>query len=267
MCDPRLTLLLFHVAHANIASQLYFVAYQGRVFVYRPRSSLAQSLPQLPDLQLAPAQSNIGAAIGGFVDEANPHLINHLVTGHLGKKEIVVACYDDGDVVAYYVKDVAMRIAGCPNETASLIGTSPQEFFHDNVGHTAWGLAVHQKSRLLAVSSNRHEVTVFAFGLDQKNTESKKPSARSRPEEPDVNVRRRTRNWRIIVLMSPECDNIPNISFVDDSDGHAEKICAIDISGAIWLAEIWKPHQPPTYIAPLPPTMIMSEESLHTRSR
>jgi hypothetical protein len=34
-------------------------------------------------------------------------------------------------------------------------------FFHENVGMTAWGLALHEESRLIAVSSNRREVTVF----------------------------------------------------------------------------------------------------------
>jgi len=37
-------------------------------------------------------------------------------------------------------------------------------FFHENVGKTAWGLAIHEKSRLIAVSSNLREVTVFCFG-------------------------------------------------------------------------------------------------------
>ena len=37
-------------------------------------------------------------------------------------------------------------------------------FFHENVGKTAWGIAIHEKSRLIAVSSNLREVTVFCFG-------------------------------------------------------------------------------------------------------
>lgn len=201
------------------------------------------------------------------MDEANPHLINHLVTGHLGQHEIVVACYDDGDVVAYYVKDVAMRIEGTADETTSLIGTPPQEFFHDNVGHTAWGLAVHQKSRLIAVSSNRHEVTVFAFGLSSKHPRKKEATSMGTYVYHDANVRKRARNWRIVITLGLDCDNIPNISIMDAPDGTAEKVCAIDIRGAIWLAEIWKRYHPPIYIPPLPVPMIMSEENAHSMSR
>lgn len=39
--------------------------------------------------------------------------------------------------------------------------SDPGSFFHENVGMTAWGLALHEESRLIAVSSNRREVTVF----------------------------------------------------------------------------------------------------------
>lgn len=40
-------------------------------------------------------------------------------------------------------------------------------FFLENVGSSAWGLAIHQKSRLIAVSSNNHEVTVFVHGINK----------------------------------------------------------------------------------------------------
>ena|SRR6187402_10462 len=35
-------------------------------------------------------------------------------------------------------------------------------FFHENVGSSAWGLGIHQASRLIAVGSNLREVTVFS---------------------------------------------------------------------------------------------------------
>lgn len=41
-------------------------------------------------------------------------------------------------------------------------------FFLENVGDSAWGLAIHEKSRLIAVSSNKKEVTVFVHGTYSK---------------------------------------------------------------------------------------------------
>jgi hypothetical protein len=40
-------------------------------------------------------------------------------------------------------------------------------FFHENVGQSVWGLAIHEQSRLIAVSSNAREVTLFIFGFIQ----------------------------------------------------------------------------------------------------
>jgi hypothetical protein len=37
-------------------------------------------------------------------------------------------------------------------------------FFHQNVGASAWGIAIHEHSRLIAVSSNAREITIFAHG-------------------------------------------------------------------------------------------------------
>jgi len=43
--------------------------------------------------------------------------------------------------------------------------TNFKRLFHENVGSSAWGLAIHSRSRLMAVSSNLKQVSVFAFGV------------------------------------------------------------------------------------------------------
>ena len=43
--------------------------------------------------------------------------------------------------------------------------TDLKRLFHENVGSSAWGLAIHSQSRLIAVSSNLKQVSVFAFGV------------------------------------------------------------------------------------------------------
>ncbi len=214
------------------------------------------------------------------MDDIVPHSINHIITGQLGDEEIVVACGDDGDVYAYYVKDIADWISlykptpllrDDSKRSKPRVVTRPQPFFQENVGISAWGLAIHQTSRLIAVSSNRSEVTVFAPALSSgRDTKSEKHRVCSHCyhcEQPEAFVRERRRNWRIIVALGPSADNIPNICFVDGADGQAEKVGAVDIKGSLWLADIWKPNQGVVYLPPSEHILIRSEENIGQRSR
>ncbi|KAM0427467.1 hypothetical protein ACHAPT_007427 [Fusarium lateritium] len=240
---------------------LYFVAYQGHIFVYKPRGALHQSLHCHPDLQLKPEPTSYSRSVGGYLDPRRPHLVNHIITGLLGNDEIVLACYDDGDVVAYYTKDIGTYVFGGRETTCSSHRATPRPFFCENVGMSAWGLAIHQKSRLIAVSSNRHEVIVFALALTLDPFRPKEaPSSDSqKPSKPEKNVdHRRGRNWRIVIVMGSDSDNMPNVCFVDDFEGQAQKVCAIDIKGTAWLADIWQAHQGPIAIQAL--SQLKSEE-------
>ncbi|KAI5466077.1 hypothetical protein BGZ63DRAFT_347252 [Mariannaea sp. PMI_226] len=241
---------------------LYFVAYQSRIFVYRPRAVPSQRLPSRPDLQLKSRPDWLARHIGGMLDISRPHIINNVMTGFLGTEEIVLACYDDGHVVAYYVKGIANWVSA----QHGIIGREPSPrlpapFFQENVGLSAWGLAIHQRSRLIAVSSNRHEVTIFAFGLSQS------PFSHNSSDLPEDIVRRRDRDWRIMVTMARGVDNMPNICFIDDEHGLADKVCAIDIKGCIWICDIWKSHQAPICIGPLKHNHLTSEEFFPSPSR
>ncbi|CAF3551560.1 hypothetical protein SNK03_000623 [Fusarium graminearum] len=244
---------------------LYFSAYQGRIFVYRPRAAPSQALPSQPDLQLKPKQSSVARLVGGALDESRPHTVNHMTIGFLGDEEIVLACYDDGDVVAYYTKDLAKRIFTCRGTTDALhkTQTAPKQFFHENVGISAWGLAVHQKSRLIAVSSNRHEVVVFALALTQ-NPPNRRTSV---PRTTQPTIQTRTRNWRIVIRLPPTADNIPNVCFIDDRHGNAQRVGAVDVKGNAWLAEIWQGNIGPIELRPISETLIRSEEFYPAPSR
>lgn len=130
----------------------------------------------------------------------------------------------------------------------------------ENVGSSAWGLAIHEQSRLIAVGSNAHEVTVFAFALNtetegtEPTTESEIPSMGKQfckfrfPDcsLADVLWKRdgsvdRDFNFKIrFKLKSPEGDNVPSIAFADNEYGEAETIIAKDIKGALWLFNIWE---------------------------
>lgn len=255
------------------------MAYQGRIFVYQPRSVAAQLLPREPSIQLIPDRSKHAERVPGYLDPRHPHTINHLVTGFLGSEEIAVACYDDGDVVAYYMRDVEAAITSdvdLPVSSSAKRRTNrsgfrngkPMPFLHDNVGMTAWGLAVHQKSRLIAVSSNRHEVTIFAPAFARDRGHQRKDPAEQDDGSIESRVRMRARNWRIVIFFSPEAKNMPNICFTDDDSGHAEKVCAVDIDGSVWLADIWRTCQPPTLIRPPRSSdLLCSEENYPQSSR
>ncbi|KAL7946404.1 hypothetical protein V8C42DRAFT_320532 [Trichoderma barbatum] len=254
------------------AYNLYFVAYQGHIFAYIPRSVPKQTIPRHPDLQIITEPSKEAVSIGGYIDPIAPHTINHIITGYLGREEILVACHDDGDVVAYYVKEIAASISQTRRISKKVhTNRQPRPFFHENVGHTAWGLAIHRKSRLIAVSTNRFEVTVFAFALATCRKKSKSvrefcdccqgnDSTRS-------SIPRRARNWRIVVALGAQASNIPNVCFIDSEDGQAEKICAIDIKGALWMADIWKMFQPVVQIPSSKHLILQSEEFWPTSSR
>ncbi|EHK24816.1 uncharacterized protein TRIVIDRAFT_61576 [Trichoderma virens Gv29-8] len=254
------------------AYNLYFVAYQGHIFAYTPRSIPKQTIPRHPDLQIYPRPSKEALSIGGCIDPVTPHTINHIITGYLGREEILVACYDDGDVVAYYVKEIADSASRTKRSSGKAhTNHQPRLFFHENVGHTAWGLAIHRKSRLIAVSTNRFEVTVFAFALTtcQKKSKSRREFCDCCQSNDNTrsNIPRRARNWRIVVALGAKASNIPNICFVDSEDGQAEKICAIDINGVIWIADIWKMFQPVVQIPPSKHLILQSEEFWPAPSR
>ncbi|TGO24168.1 hypothetical protein BPAE_0110g00260 [Botrytis paeoniae] len=141
---------------------MYFVAYLDTIHITRPRT-LKQILPGVPDMILRlPKSRNAGA---GYVYQSRPHCVNNMIIGNLGNKEILLFCCDDGDVTAYYTDLLAKELQQTVESTASSIPIgSTQPFFLENVGISAWGIAIHQKSRLIAVSSNKQEVTVFVHG-------------------------------------------------------------------------------------------------------
>ncbi len=196
----------------------------------------------------------MAAECGGALDHRFPHQINHIIVGDLGDLEIVLFGYDDGDVAAYYTHAIVRCIKVHGDQTRGPCASPirqvahPKPFFHENVGKSAWGLAIHGQSRLIAVSSNLHEVTVFAFALSHANVAVKFPEVDDSPGlgcgQTAFALQRhflsRTRTWRVILPLGRAANNIPNITFADDEAGEAEKVVAVDIVGNAWLLDIWK---------------------------
>ncbi|KAL1843711.1 hypothetical protein VTK73DRAFT_2738 [Phialemonium thermophilum] len=271
---------------------LYFAAYQDKIHVFQPQKA-PQILPP-PCLVLHPPRSRAAQFVGGTIDQMFGHQVNHIIAGDFGDLEILLMCYDDGDVVAYYTHLIAYAIQqtatgrhqhhhhpqhhhhhhppphshGHHHATAAAAAgrAAPvRPFFVDNVGLSAWGLAIHKESRLLAVSCNRHDVTVFAFSLSSSGSgtgtrDGYWADPASSPQvwsgqtalELERHFRSRTRNWRIVLPLGPEGNNIPSIAFVDDEEGNADKIAAVDIVGNTWILNIWQIGGFPALYPPTP---------------
>jgi hypothetical protein len=181
---PRVARARMNLTALSQHYDLYFVAYQGFVHVYRLGRGVRVALGE-PEAILDPDKSKteMSKYVAGGINPRCPHEMNHMVVGELGDQEVLVVGRDNGDVEAWYTATITeyiqrksrnQRMRKYRDETNGReqqadrgpLPQHPRHFFSDNVGASAWGLAVHKKSRLIAVSSNGHEVTVFAFALN-----------------------------------------------------------------------------------------------------
>ncbi|KAH7417077.1 hypothetical protein BKA64DRAFT_701865 [Cadophora sp. MPI-SDFR-AT-0126] len=252
---------------------LYFAAYGDNIHITRPRD-LRQTIPITPDVVLDLPRSSQGISAGGYIDQFRPHSVNNMKVGKLGDFEILLVACDDGDLIAYYTRllerEVRERGPRCSEGDGPISYIQP--FFHDNVGISAWGLAIHQLSRLIAVGSNRREVTVFqpalAVGYDRQTgsryfqeCDSSTWPGRSFP----TGASRFTPVWkldfglealgefeqndcRLRLPLGPSGSNIPSIDFVSDENGEASVVLATDVNGKLRETLEWPEiHQEPGF--------------------
>ncbi|KAK3328848.1 hypothetical protein B0H66DRAFT_539517 [Apodospora peruviana] len=262
---PRVARLRCNLTALSQRYNLYFTAYQDKIYVYQPRAP-PQVLPP-PSIILHPRRTKAARMFGGVIDRGFSHQMNQLLVGNLGKFEVILFVFDDGDVGAYYTHAIARAVIANNEHRKNLCGGAvsrlvvPKEFFHENVGQSAWGVAIHEKSRLLAVSSNRHEVTVFAFAmrnppartetdLDAEVDGSPKVWSGQTALQLEKHFRSRTRTWRIVLPLGPSGNNIPTIAFVENEAGEADQVVALDVNGNTWILDIWKIGSNPILYSP-----------------
>lgn len=236
---------------------LLFLAYVDKIHVFKPQFP-TQLLSSKPELILALPKTRAGRT--GYIDPSRPHAVNQLVVSDLGFEEILVAACDDGDIIAYTTRSIfnAIEESTQDQRTGSKSTIEAKAFFLRNVRTTAWGIAVHKNARLIAVSSNLHEITVFAFALvrsqspenlyDMENDGICKDSmtglghdvwneeefeASSSP--PD----RHFRNFQFVLL--GHTTNTPNISFCNtEADPSGQYLVSTDISGRVFVWNVWQ---------------------------
>jgi hypothetical protein len=181
-----------------------------------------------------------------------------MIIGDLGEEEILLLSCDDGNVTALHTKAIGNEIKH--RKTSPLTGHEHSEiraFFCQNVGLSAWGLAIHTRARMIAVSSNTTDITVFAFCLVDPQTDSDSDvfSMGKNFPESDLNDWRpysaagsfpgsvgptERRNHNIVITLRGHHTNIPSISFFNsDRDTEGRWLLSTDIHGQIRVWDIW----------------------------
>lgn len=125
---------------------------------------------------------------------------------------------------------------------------------HESVRSSAWGLAIHKQSRLIAVGSNLHEITVFALACHESQehedendeiqpidaNDPKETAHRSSPSSFPIQgpewvitscLVASLSNIRVQLGLPREGHNIPSLDFTSDKEGNASTVLAADIRG------------------------------------
>jgi hypothetical protein len=200
----------------------------------------------------------------GCISPEFPHAINNILVDDLGRDEVLLLATDSGNVCGYHVESIfsALERAKANGEKRPLRDPHIDAFFSENVGKSAWGLAVHKLARLIAVTANTGLITVFAFALVDANSESSDISEGPLDFLDDyrdygqtwLNVenngqflqfrrlmpdRYRSRNVRL--TYTGHFANIPSVSFFNcDLDPNGTWMVSTDIDNKLLIWKIWE---------------------------
>ncbi|KAF3034815.1 hypothetical protein E8E12_006749 [Didymella heteroderae] len=221
----------------------YFVACNDVVYVYQPKFP-DQSIPGEPELVLHPPTTSPYLQPG--IDHEDSHSITRLHVDYLGQDEIILITCDDGDVIGYRTEEI-QRVAdrrreASDDENEIFVEEPVRTFLHRNVGASAWGLAIHQEARMIAISANTHKVTVIAYALAQPGEDSDDSSVLSdsdmgecSDEEDPADFPSPRHQDHVITLSARH--NVPSVSFNnsgDDTVGRWLSSCSINGETLIW---------------------------------
>ncbi len=152
---------------------------------------------------------------------------------------MIAVVRDDGDVDAFLVRHIVHAIdrRAEPDSTIGVAGDDIRPFFQSNVEISAWGLAIHTEARILAVSSNAHEVRVFKFGLLRADEDVAISGEDEELSDSEDEVRERKTDVTLHVLNGEA--NIPHIAFCNTgNDPEARWLLTTDISGVCRVMDL-----------------------------
>lgn len=256
----------FEQAALSQRRNLLFVAYGCDIYVWIPKGS-RQLLGVQPEMIIHPVMKQPQAA--GYIDPSAPHAINHIIVDDLGVDEVLLLATDSGNVTGYNVEAIFSEINQCAEfgQKRPFDGIGVKPFFAEYVQKSAWGLATHKFARLIAVSSNTGNITVFAFAMvdlaseheesDQNSSQNMESGDSERDEQTWVKVNKldhlneikhqmpnhRKRNLRM--SYKGHFENIPCVSFANfDLDPNGLWMVSTDIFNRVVVWRVWDELRP-----------------------
>ncbi|KAL3711035.1 hypothetical protein TMatcc_004832 [Talaromyces marneffei ATCC 18224] len=238
---------------------LLFVAYSHQIYVWEPAGP-RQVLGRKPVMIITPVMRVPDAE--GYISRRCPHGINNILVDDLGRDEILLLATDSGNVCGYHVENVFSYIesARLRGEKDTILDPRIDPFFCENVGLSAWGLAVHKFARLIAVSANTGTITVFAFALAETDAELDADSGGFWADFPvsfeqnwmhiryvwefaalhELYLANLHRSRNVKISFQGHDTNIPSVSFLSsDLDPDGMWMVSTDIENKVFIWAIW----------------------------
>ncbi|KAJ5326410.1 hypothetical protein MYU51_010149 [Penicillium brevicompactum] len=264
--NPQTATWRSNLAALSQRRNLLFTAQGADIYVWIPKGS-SQLLGSQPEMIVHPVMNQPHAS--GYIDLSRPHTINNLIVDDLGVDEVLLLVTDSGNVTGYNVEAIFSAMGRCAKlqHRRPFDGAEVKPFFAENVGQSAWGLAAHKFARLIAVSANTGDITVFAFamvedapgtdnlstaseisGLDPGWGQSGQPWVLIEDDEQMMELKKkmpdhRTQNLRL--TYAGHFENIPCVSFANfDLDPNGTWMVSTDIFNRVLVWKIWEAMGP-----------------------
>ncbi|KAF8245107.1 hypothetical protein K440DRAFT_634906 [Wilcoxina mikolae CBS 423.85] len=245
-----------------------FIAVRSHITVHIPTFPY-QTLPETPYTILT---SDPLVPSRGVIDRQNPHAINSLTIGDLGSEEVLVSAHDDGDVCVWYtrnLKRMALRLSVGQSAWGVALHKEKRLLAVSANSHliTVFELAVEreelaekeERDRRGELSDDDDEEIVttrtegdLSFDSVQRRRK-KRPSLGENDDEEDGRKvgceecerlardgrkrrKEKSHNDKSIKTLTGHENNIPSISFLDDSSGRW--LVGTDIDGYVILWDV-----------------------------
>ena len=253
----------FLKAASSQRRNLVFTAHTENIHVWVPDGPL-QLLGSQAAMVIKPVMKSPHSL--GYINPAAPHTINNIIVEELGRDEVLVLATDSGNVCAYHVEAIYSAV----NRHAKSGGTRPfhgteadpvSPFLVENVEESAWGLAVHKFARMIAVSANTSQITVFAFALvdpasrdDNNSLDTPDTLNLDHSDQTWISIENndqlqrlqgsmphnhRSQNLRL--TYRGHFNNIPSVSFANfDLDASGQWLVSTDITNKVIIWRIWE---------------------------
>jgi hypothetical protein len=194
---------------------LYFIAQRDQILV---------SSTWFPEFQLREhiqIQVPIQGTGRGHIDRLAPHQINYLVVEQLGNQEVLIVACDDGTIAIWHTFPISIWNTSQKYDRPPIVLEDLEE--------SAWGIAVHRKSRKIAFTSNSYTVHVLEMALENNEDTNKSCSVK------------KSRQENIMKNFNATDYNLPCITFCNTGDDALGRyVMCGDITGKMMIWDIFQ---------------------------